>query len=133
MCSNLQKQLSQNRNRLWTAGAVSAVHVESNVQPNITANLETVIDPIPEPPPIPENIIEETISQLNALGEPTLASIGLGGNTPVGLVQCAFEFLHANMGLEWWAAIGVGKNNLFYHIFSRKNNIVSVNIINLYI
>lgn len=97
-----------NKNVLWFRPAVSAVVLESS---NVKTN-EVLLDPIPEPPPIPQNIIEETTTQLNALGEPTLASVGLGGNSPVGLVQQAFEFLHANLGLEWWAAIAVGKINI---------------------
>lgn len=56
---------------------------------------------IPEPPPIvDENII------LNALGEPTLQSIGLGCSyTPCGWVQLALEYLHVDLGLPWLTAI----------------------------
>ncbi|XP_037084728.1 mitochondrial inner membrane protein OXA1L-like [Pollicipes pollicipes] len=46
--------------------------------------------------------------QLNALGEPALASLGLGGWTPPGLFQQFFEMLHVSAGLPWWGAIAVG-------------------------
>ncbi|CAH1122923.1 unnamed protein product [Ceutorhynchus assimilis] len=61
-------------------------------------------DPIPEPPLVPD-WTAESINQLNALGEPTFASLGLGGSTPVGILQSAMEYLHATVGLEWWATI----------------------------
>ncbi|XP_003383873.1 PREDICTED: mitochondrial inner membrane protein OXA1L-like [Amphimedon queenslandica] len=37
-----------------------------------------------------------------------LASIGLGGYTPVGLVQNCLDWIHLNTGLPWWASIVVG-------------------------
>ena len=42
---------------------------------------------------------------LNALGEPTLASLGLGSYWPPGLAQQALEALHVTAGLPWWGAI----------------------------
>lgn len=66
-----------------------------------------VIEPIPEPPPIPETITE-TLNQFNALGEPTLTSVGLGGWTPVGFVQHCLEYLHVTFGIPWWEAIVIG-------------------------
>lgn len=56
---------------------------------------------IPEPPAI----IDETVI-LNALGEPSLQSLGLGSNfTPVGWVQQAIEFFHVSLGLPWYSSI----------------------------
>lgn len=56
---------------------------------------------IPEPPPIiDENVI------LNALGEPTLQSLGLGSSyTPVGWIQLLLENFHVGLGLEWYQAV----------------------------
>ena len=56
---------------------------------------------IPEPPPIfDENII------LNAIGEPTLHSLGLASySSPSGWLQLALEFAHVNMGLPWYGAL----------------------------
>lgn len=71
----------------------------------------TIIDPIPEPPPIPEGT-EEILNRLNALGEPTFASLGLGTNSPVGIAQQCFEYLHVNLGIQWWAAIAIGKKEI---------------------
>ncbi|XP_072363703.1 uncharacterized protein [Scyliorhinus torazame] len=34
-----------------------------------------------------------------------LAELGLGGYTPVGLVQNILEFIHLDVGLPWWGAI----------------------------
>ena len=55
---------------------------------------------IPEPPAIiDENIV------FNALGEPTLQSLGIGSNWPPGLVQQLLEIIHVDLGLEWYQAI----------------------------
>ncbi|CAH1954148.1 unnamed protein product [Acanthoscelides obtectus] len=74
---------------------------------NTSALDGTPLEPIPEPPPIFEGA-GEVINQVNALGEPTLASLGLGGYTPVGLVQNCLEHLHADFGVPWWGAIVIG-------------------------
>ncbi|XP_075160855.1 OXA1L mitochondrial inner membrane protein isoform X2 [Haematobia irritans] len=63
---------------------------------------------IPAAPAIPENVGEVTGTVVNALGEPTFASIGLGGWSPVGLVQNCMEFLHVTWDLPWWGAIAIG-------------------------
>nr|CAI5833192.1 unnamed protein product [Callosobruchus analis] len=74
---------------------------------NVIPSDDIPVELIPEPPLIPEGT-EEVISQVNALGEPTLASLGLGGYTPVGLVQNCLELLHADLGIPWWGAIAIG-------------------------
>lgn len=70
------------------------------------------LPPIPDAPPIPlveePSVVETIVNQLAANGEPTFASIGLGGNTPVGLVQQCMEFLHCTMDIPWWGAIAIG-------------------------
>lgn len=59
------------------------------------------------PPPVPPEIVGPA---LNALGEPTLQSLGLGSYwTPAGLVQNLLDFLHVSGDLPWWAAIACGK------------------------
>nr|CAH7738488.1 unnamed protein product [Callosobruchus chinensis] len=74
---------------------------------NVTSSDGIPVEPIPEPPPILEGV-EEVINQVNALGEPTLASLGLGSFTPVGIVQNCLEYLHADIGIPWWGAIAIG-------------------------
>ena len=44
--------------------------------------------------------IAEAISQ-----QTDLASVGLGGYTPVGIVQQALELLHVQAGMPWWLSI----------------------------
>ena len=53
---------------------------------------------------------------LNALGEPTLSSIGLCSWLPNGWVQYGLELLHVNLDLPWWAAIVAGNHFLHSHI-----------------
>ncbi|KAH1003940.1 hypothetical protein HUJ04_003770 [Dendroctonus ponderosae] len=64
-------------------------------------------DAIPEPPLIPDPTAE-ALSNLNSLGEATFESLGLGGWTPVGIVQQCMEFLHVSFGIDWWLAIVIG-------------------------
>ncbi|CAL1545755.1 unnamed protein product [Lymnaea stagnalis] len=67
-------------------------------------------DYIPPVPPIPDALSasSDLTQALNALGEPTLQSVGLGGLTPAGFVQHGLELLHAGIGLPWWGSIIVG-------------------------
>ncbi|KAL5021192.1 hypothetical protein ScPMuIL_000347 [Solemya velum] len=67
---------------------------------------QSVTDYIPPPPEIPQ--VPEIVETLNALGEPTLASMGLGGWYPPGIVQHGLEALHVGIGLPWWGSIVLG-------------------------
>ncbi len=55
---------------------------------------------IPLPPAVPD-----VAQHLNALGEPTFASLGLNTYWPSGWYQSLLETLHVNLDLPWWAAI----------------------------
>ncbi|CAB3370105.1 Hypothetical predicted protein [Cloeon dipterum] len=65
---------------------------------------EVTLEDIPAPPELP--VVEPEL--LNALGEPTLQSLGLGGWTPPGILQNCMEFLHVDCALPWWGAIMTG-------------------------
>lgn len=76
---------------------------------------------VPPPPPLPPSTAGEAVEYiplppappesvgpaLNALGEPTFESLGLGGWSPVGLIQSALEFIHVSVGLPWWGTIAI--------------------------
>ncbi|CAH8437720.1 unnamed protein product [Schistosoma turkestanicum] len=55
---------------------------------------------LPEPPLPPNNEVV-----YNALGEPTLASLGLNSYWPSGWYQSLLETLHVHLELPWWGAI----------------------------
>lgn len=80
----------------------------SSIDP--ATRITTVKDVLPELPIIPDApalpVVDDSIVQ--ALTDPTLASIGLGGYTPIGLVQHALEYFHLGLDLPWWAAIALG-------------------------
>lgn len=71
---------------------------------------------IPDVPPIPAAPIASTstttvadvIEILPPGVEPSLASIGLGGYSPVGMVQNCLEYLHVTLDIPWWGAIAIG-------------------------
>ncbi|XP_059480019.1 mitochondrial inner membrane protein OXA1L [Neocloeon triangulifer] len=75
---------------------------KENFVAEVTA--ESATDSIPALPDLP--VLEP--EALNALGEATLASIGLGGWTPVGFLQNCLEYLHVDCSLPWWGAIMTG-------------------------
>ena len=87
---------------------------------DVSSQSNAYIDPpsdyIPPAPPIPEpsqvsgldGVLE---NGLNALGEPSLQSLGLGSMYPSGLVQQGLEMLHISTGLPWWASIVAGECN----------------------
>lgn len=72
----------------------------------------TILDSIPEPPPVPDPStlvdLTETVQTIAANGEPTFASLGLGGWSPVGMVQNCLEYLHISLDVPWWGAILIG-------------------------
>lgn len=75
-----------------------------------TAN---ILESIPEPPPVPDpatvfDVTAETVQTIAANGEPTFASLGLGGWSPVGMVQNCLEYLHISLDVPWWGAILIG-------------------------
>lgn len=71
-----------------------------------------LVENIPEPPPVPDPStfidLPETVQSIAANGEPTFASIGLGGWSPVGMVQQCLEYLHITLDVPWWGAILFG-------------------------
>ena len=69
------------------------------------------VEYIPPPPSVPTEIpsSDNVLQTLNALGEPTLQSLGLGSNVPSGLAQQAFDFLHVQFHEPWWMAIAFGQ------------------------
>ena len=99
-----QYKISQN---YATLGVMNIRHSSSNGINNVD-----LFQQIPEPPVIPEivetPVIPDTISSLVEGAEPAFASIGLGGWTPVGIVQNCMEFLHIGMDLPWWGTIAIG-------------------------
>ncbi|XP_077299841.1 mitochondrial inner membrane protein OXA1L-like [Arctopsyche grandis] len=68
---------------------------------------------LPEPPAIPVRLREAVVEALPELTgplplEPAFSSMGLGGYSPLGIVQSTFEWLHMELGMPWWATIIAG-------------------------
>lgn len=68
--------------------------------PLVAACFSGEIPDLPISPSAPE-----FTSNLNILGEPTFASLGLNSYWPSGWYQSVLEVLHVNCNLPWWAAI----------------------------
>lgn len=76
---------------------------------------EAQLPPSPPPIPTPETILPPPVSEVaptvaETLGqaEQSLSELGLGGYSPVGLIQNCLELLHVDVGLPWWGAIVTG-------------------------
>ncbi|XP_044766993.1 mitochondrial inner membrane protein OXA1L [Coccinella septempunctata] len=101
--------IAANAPQVTTEEIVEATVISSQANTENISSQNISIDPIPEPPAIPDYLpVDEVVQQLNALGQPTFASMGLGGWTPVGLIQECFEFFNVTIGVPWWGAIALG-------------------------
>uniref|UniRef100_A0AAG5D8P5 Membrane insertase YidC/Oxa/ALB C-terminal domain-containing protein n=1 Tax=Anopheles atroparvus TaxID=41427 RepID=A0AAG5D8P5_ANOAO len=93
------------------------------------ADKSALLDIIPEPPAIPQGAPE--IADVVAGAEPAFASLGLGGWTPVGIVQNCMEFLHIGLDLPWWGCIAIGtvvvRTLLFPLVIASQRNAAKMN------
>ncbi|XP_051836393.1 mitochondrial inner membrane protein OXA1L [Antechinus flavipes] len=77
----------------------SALLAESQVQTS------PIIPATPSPTSLTEVVPAGAADVVQAATEQSLSELGLGGHTPVGLVQNFLEFVHVDLGLPWWGAI----------------------------
>lgn len=72
-----------------------------------TAKAIEIVDSlqIPDVPALP--VDASLVQQLAANGEPTFTSLGLGGYSPIGLLQWGLEFMHVSLDLPWYATIAL--------------------------
>ncbi|XP_033753974.1 mitochondrial inner membrane protein OXA1L-like [Pecten maximus] len=89
---------------VWSVCGVQR-HNSTETSTNISELVPEQDSFIPDPPDLPSYVPVSELP-LNALGEPTLQSLGLGSNWPAGLYQQSLEFLHVE-GIPWVAAIGI--------------------------
>lgn len=66
---------------------------------SIMKDVESVRNMMPE--------LTDVTSSLNALGEESLKSLGLGKMTPVGIIQQILEMIHVNLDVPWFGAIAI--------------------------
>lgn len=94
---------------------LSSRYISTTVLHRAPADPNLPPPPAPVPPSFPTEAADalETSSQglwaadaarILAEGE-TFASLGLGGYSPVGLIQSAMELIHSTTGLPWWGSI----------------------------
>ncbi|XP_074150328.1 mitochondrial inner membrane protein OXA1L [Sminthopsis crassicaudata] len=80
----------------------TALLAESQVQSS------PILPATPSPTSVTEVVPAGAADVVQAAAEQSLSDLGLGGYTPVGLVQNFLEFAHVNLGLPWWGAIVTG-------------------------
>ncbi|XP_050399668.1 mitochondrial inner membrane protein OXA1L isoform X2 [Patella vulgata] len=95
-------QLSQREREKIQLSCVSLIAVRyDSTSSNQVSNGK--VDYLPEPPQVPEP--QQLVEALNSLGEASLASQGLGGWYPPGLVQQCLDVIHCTFNLPWWTTI----------------------------
>lgn len=102
-------------------------YISNNISDGIPATVSPdLLSIIPDAPQVPvtsvttttttssllDNASEQIVDAATVIGstaaEPTFASIGLGGWSPVGIVQNCMEYLHIGCDLPWWVSIIIG-------------------------
>lgn len=58
------------------------------------------------PPPV-DVPLDAVPANLNALGEVSFSALGLGGTSPIGLLQSGLEYVHVAADLPWWGTIAL--------------------------
>lgn len=111
--------------RFLMVSTVSVRHNSSQIPDPTVSTTTPVVEapslPVLEATPIPTPVVSQPIVDLVSEASPTamevlqgagaelsLAELGLGSHTPVGLIQNLLEFMHVDVGLPWWGAIVVG-------------------------
>ena len=52
-------------------------------------------------------LLQDMADAVTSVGEPTLSSLGLGGWSPIGVIQQCLEMVHVYGGLSWCASIAL--------------------------
>ena len=79
------------------------------ISPQLTDTAVTLTDPMTTLSPS-QTIASTAAEILEPIKEVPFTELGLGGWTPVGLLQHLLEGLHIGLDLPWWGAIAVGKH-----------------------
>lgn len=75
--------------------------------PDLTPVISQPVPDVTEAPVLAMDVLQGAGAELS------LSELGLGGYTPVGLIQNLLEFMHVGIGLPWWGAIVAGKGLFF--------------------
>ncbi|OCT98018.1 hypothetical protein XELAEV_18010246mg [Xenopus laevis] len=91
------------RHQSTVTGAADEAQVLPEIQLQPSAAFDNVL-----PPPLAESAPTVSEAILPEAVHLSLSDLGLGGYTPVGLIQNFLEFLNVDVGLPWWGAIVTG-------------------------
>lgn len=94
----------------FASSDASASQAAANFSSTASATVESpVLNPELVSTVLPSDAVGEAASIAGQIAaEPSLASIGLGSWTPVGMVQRSLEFFHITLDLPWWGSIALG-------------------------
>uniref|UniRef100_A0A182QBU0 Membrane insertase YidC/Oxa/ALB C-terminal domain-containing protein n=1 Tax=Anopheles farauti TaxID=69004 RepID=A0A182QBU0_9DIPT len=117
--------------RFSTAKPITAAILVRNLSTADNADKTAqLLETIPEPPTIPQSGAPE-IADIVAGAEPAFSTLGLGGWTPVGIVQNCMEYLHIGLDLPWWGCIAIGtvvvRTLLFPLVIASQRNAAKMN------
>lgn len=83
---------------------VPAASVLDSAVTKAATSAASVLPSIPDAPIAPVADIVEIVAGV----EPTFLSLGLGGYTPIGIVQSILEYFHLGLDMPWWSCIALG-------------------------
>lgn len=89
----------------WAADASTTTTTVSDATTTV-ADINTTVaaaDTATESTANSTDSVTQVLSELSAQGD--FASLGLGGHSPVGLLQSSLEYLHVQAHMPWWLAI----------------------------
>lgn len=87
-----------------TSSTSSTTQTET-ISSSISSLGDNPFDKIPDAPLPP---VVEAIDIIKNAGEVSFSSVGLGGWSPVGIVQQLLELVHIGWGIPWWGTIAIG-------------------------
>lgn len=96
------------RSRIASAACASS-SVRLLSQESSPVALTTIPDaPVLPAAPISDTLVDGATTLASATVEPAFATLGLGGWSPIGIVQNCMEYLHVTLDIPWWGAIMIG-------------------------
>ena len=101
-CGKMSWRMLSSVTALYTSGKENTIGSEVLLQTSSNAQ-PVVIDVDTSAPARWAADAAQTASELPSQGDFT--SLGLGGYSPIGLIQWSLEYLHVDVHLPWWSAI----------------------------
>ncbi|XP_078688283.1 mitochondrial inner membrane protein OXA1L-like [Branchiostoma floridae x Branchiostoma belcheri] len=104
-------------------------NITSEVPPGMSTDVPlTEVTPVPFEAPTTHDIMQ---AAAETGVEPSLTELGLGGWSPIGLLQSTIDMFHSTLHLPWWASIVcctlIARSLMFPLIVKGQKNAINLN------